>query len=119
VFYSSSLAPADELSKKDWLDILSRFPQLEVYRGAGLWAAVNMDKDQMHNAILELVQLCPKLRQLDHCEFHDKRHNWKRIVIIREGLDGENVRYEIQKPPPRYVFYLYLYRVCNLFVIRQ
>lgn len=55
----------------------------------------------MHLAIMELVQRCPNLRQLDHCDYYEKRRDYKRIVIIREGLYGENVRYEVQRPPSR------------------
>ena len=52
----------------------------------------------MHTAIMQLVQLCPKLRELDHCDFYEKRFAWRRIAIIREGEFGERVRYEVTKP---------------------
>ena len=48
----------------------------------------------MHTAIMQLVQICPKLRELDHCDFYEKRFAWRRIAIIREGEFGERVRYE-------------------------
>lgn len=89
--------------QKGWVDLLSRFPNLEVFRGGGLWLAVGGRKDQMHLAIMELVQRCTKLRQIDHCDYYAQRNDWKRIVIIREGLGGGDVRYEVRKPPPRYV----------------
>ena len=53
----------------------------------------------MHTAIVQLVQLCPKLRALDHCDFYEKRFAWRRIAIIRDGEFGERVRYEVRKPP--------------------
>ncbi|KAF8889261.1 hypothetical protein BD779DRAFT_1520651 [Infundibulicybe gibba] len=75
------------------LDILSCFPNLEVL--------IDNNKDRMHEAIMDVVQICPKLRQLDHCVFHDKRGDWMKIVIHRDqGPDGEYVNYEIRKPPP-------------------
>lgn len=54
----------------------------------------------MHVAIMNLVNICPKLRQLDHSAFDQKRREMKKIIIIREGPEGENVRYEVRKPPP-------------------
>ena len=57
----------------------------------------------MHTAIMQLVQLCPKLRELDHCDFYEKRFAWRRIAIIREGEFGERVRYEVRKPPAKWV----------------
>jgi len=67
----------------------------------------------MHEVIAQLVRLCPKLRQLDHFELYHKRREYKRIRIVREqeefdedGKGGvvEKVRYEVRKPPQRYVF---------------
>ena len=57
----------------------------------------------MHTAIMQLVQVCPKLRELDHCDFYEKRFAWRRITIIREGEFGERVRYEVRKPPAKWV----------------
>ena len=57
----------------------------------------------MHTAIMQLVQLCPKLRELDHCDFYEKRFAWRRIAIIREGEFGERVRYEVRMPPAKWV----------------
>ena len=57
----------------------------------------------MHTAIMQLVQLCPKLRELDHCGFYEKRIAWRRIAITREGELGERVRYEVRKPPAKWV----------------
>ena len=64
----------------------------------GLWTAVDSKKEKMHTAIMQLVQLCTKLRELDHCDFYEKRFAWRRIAIIREGEFGESVRYEVRKP---------------------
>ena len=57
----------------------------------------------MHTAIVQLVQLCPKLRELDHCDFYEKRFAWRRIAIIKEGEFGKRVRYEVRKPPAKWV----------------
>lgn len=89
---------------EEWFAILSLFPNLEVFRGRGLWTAVDSKKEKMHTAIMQLVQLCPKLRELDHCDFYEKRFAWRRIAIIREGEFGERVRYEVRKPPAKGVF---------------
>ena len=69
----------------EWFSIPSLFPNLEVFRGWRLWTAVDSKKEKMHMAIMQLVQLCPKLRKLDHCDFYEKRFAWRRIAIIREG----------------------------------
>ncbi|KAJ7036580.1 hypothetical protein C8F04DRAFT_1094947 [Mycena alexandri] len=88
-------------SLEDWLDLLPRFTKLEVFRGQGLWAAVTLNMQRMHGVIMQLVQLCPHLRQLDHSGHNTVRQDWNRITIIREGPEGENVRYMIDRPPAR------------------
>ncbi|RDB15909.1 hypothetical protein Hypma_003569 [Hypsizygus marmoreus] len=88
----------------DWFNILPRFAKLEVFRGTGIWAACDDSKPAMHRAIMHLVQLCPNLRQLDHCDIDQKRHDFNRIKIIREGMEGENVRYEVHRPPQWHLF---------------
>jgi len=88
-------------SLEDWLDLLPRFTKLEVFRGQGLWAAVTLNMQRMHGVIMQLVQLCPNLRQLDHCGHNQARQDWNRITIIREGPEGENVKYRIDRPPAR------------------
>ncbi|KAJ7230397.1 hypothetical protein GGX14DRAFT_344188 [Mycena pura] len=80
----------------DWLDLLPRFKKLEVFRGQGLWAAVTLDMQRMHGVIMQLVQMCPNLRQLDHCAHNQARDDWNRITIIREGPQGVNVRYRVR-----------------------
>ncbi|KAH8826994.1 hypothetical protein DL96DRAFT_1605114 [Flagelloscypha sp. PMI_526] len=90
-----------------WVKIILSLPNIQVFRGSALWDAVNQDKDRMHLVIMELVQKCPNLRMLDHCQRHARRnHDVQRIRIIREpGEDGTmNVSYVIEKPPPRYGF---------------
>ncbi|KAJ6621468.1 hypothetical protein B0H10DRAFT_1789720 [Mycena sp. CBHHK59/15] len=82
--------------QEDWLDLLPRFRKLEVFRGQGLWAAVTLNMQRMHGVIMQLVQLCPNLRQLDHCGHNQARQDWNRITIIREGPEGENVRYRVR-----------------------
>ena len=49
------------------------------------------------------VQLCPKLRELDHCICYEKHFAWRRIASIREGEFGERVRYEVRKPTAKWV----------------
>ncbi|KAJ7147644.1 hypothetical protein C8R43DRAFT_926134 [Mycena crocata] len=88
-------------SLEDWLDLLPRFTKLEVFRGQGLWAAVTLNMQRMHGVIMQLVQLCPNLRQLDHCGHNQARQDWNRITILREGPEGENVKYRIDRPPSR------------------
>jgi hypothetical protein len=90
--------PADVLyPQEDWLDLLPRFTKLEVFRGQGLWAAVTLNMQRMHGVIMQLVQLCPNLRQLDHSGHNQARQDWNRITIIREGLEGANVRYRVSR----------------------
>lgn len=55
----------------------------------------------MHSVIMTLVQTCPHLRELDHCDWHEHRKQFRRIVIQREGKDGENVQYAVKRPLPR------------------
>ncbi|KAJ7760187.1 hypothetical protein B0H14DRAFT_382499 [Mycena olivaceomarginata] len=88
-------------SLEDWLSLLPRFTKLEVFRGQGLWAAVTLNMQRMHGVIMQLVQSCPNLKQLDHSGHNQARQDWNRITIIREGPEGENVRYQIDRPPPR------------------
>nr|GAT46979.1 predicted protein [Mycena chlorophos] len=83
---------------EDWLDILPRFQHLEVFRGQGLWGAVTLDLTRMHGVIMQLVQLCPKLRELDHYGYNTTRAEWNRVRIVREG---SAVRYVVEKPPSR------------------
>ncbi|KAJ7065435.1 hypothetical protein C8F01DRAFT_1125610 [Mycena amicta] len=85
----------------DWLDVLPRFQKLEVFRGQGLWAAVTLDMARMHGVIMRLVQLCPQLKELDHCAHNQTRHEWNRIRILREGSHGETIRYVVERPPAR------------------
>ncbi|KAJ7609017.1 hypothetical protein FB45DRAFT_945130 [Roridomyces roridus] len=94
-------------SLDDWLNLLPRFKKLEVFRGQGLWAAVTLNMQRMHGVIMQLVQTCPNLRQLDHCGHNEARQDWNRISIIREGPGGENVRYEVDRPPARCVAFLF------------
>ncbi|KAG6817124.1 hypothetical protein H0H87_012315 [Tephrocybe sp. NHM501043] len=86
------------------LDILTCFTNLEVFRGPALWEAVGGEtqKERMHDAILDLVERCPRLRQLDHSSSSVKRKAVKLIKIYRkEAPDGkvEQVWYEIHRPP--------------------
>ncbi|KAG9223972.1 hypothetical protein CCMSSC00406_0004412 [Pleurotus cornucopiae] len=82
-----------------WMELLSLFTKLEVFRGLGIWQAANMNKARMHQAILNIVVLCPHLRELDHYQFNTKRLNNNRIIITREvTADEERIEYSIEKP---------------------
>ncbi|KAG6906928.1 hypothetical protein DXG01_011354 [Tephrocybe rancida] len=101
--------PATEFDLAQLLDILSCFTNLEVFRGLTLWDAAGGEthKEQMHEAILDLVERCPRLRQLDHCSFNDKRKAAKLIKIYRKlntAGELEQVWYEVERPPPGNVF---------------
>ncbi|KAF8211086.1 hypothetical protein K438DRAFT_1808781 [Mycena galopus ATCC 62051] len=65
----------------DWLDLLPR-----------LWAAVTLNMQRMHGVIMQL---------LDHSGHNQARQDWNRITIVREGPEGENVRYRIDRPPAK------------------
>ncbi|KAJ4470195.1 hypothetical protein J3R30DRAFT_3343304 [Lentinula aciculospora] len=85
-----------------WLDFLSSFLNLEVFRGPGIWISVSDDSERMHVAIMRLVQRCMKLRELDHRSVHGKRGRNRKIVIIKEQTkDGLSVRYEVRRPHSR------------------
>ncbi|KAJ7595835.1 hypothetical protein C8J56DRAFT_852869 [Mycena floridula] len=96
IYAHSAMGTPDE-----WVDFLGRFPKLQVFRGPQLWEAVDKNLDRMHLLIMDLVQRCPELRELDHRNMDHKRQAWKRIVIIREGEAKQNVRYVIERPPQR------------------
>ncbi|KAF8227230.1 hypothetical protein L208DRAFT_1405740 [Tricholoma matsutake] len=98
-----SMSYGEVLDLHVWFHVLSCFPNLEVFRGQSIWFAVHHVKEAMHLAIMELVQLCPRLRQLDYCEGNTKREA-RQIVIIREGSEGQHVRYEVRRSPPSNVF---------------
>ena len=102
--------------QEQWLDILPRFPKLKVFRGQGLWSAVKSESlhfmgakdDQrafqiMHELIIELVQNCPSLIEVDHRDFYEKYDAFRRIVITRTGDNGEHVSYGVSRPNPRCV----------------
>ncbi|TFK23210.1 hypothetical protein FA15DRAFT_670710 [Coprinopsis marcescibilis] len=98
----------------DLLLVLPAFKNLQVFRGGALWGAVGgtgeKEKGMMHQVLGELVQLCPKLREVDHCDFYDKRWAYKRVVIARgvewaevEEDEGEMsqvevVGYDVRRP---------------------
>jgi hypothetical protein len=92
------------ITKDDWLDLLPRFPNLQVFRGDGLWCAVNGKKQELHEMLMQITQTCPRLRELDHCDFYDKYEAYRRITLKREGEEGEKVSYTTTKPLPGSVF---------------
>ncbi|KAF9063949.1 hypothetical protein BDP27DRAFT_1334271 [Rhodocollybia butyracea] len=84
-----------------WLGFFSSLPHLEVFRGPGIWLSVNNDYERMHTAIMNLVQRCPNLRELDHQE-HQRQDKNRIIVIIKEqSKKGLHVRCEIKRPRAR------------------
>jgi len=88
------------ITKDDWLELLPHFPNLQVFRGVGLWQAANGKKQKMHEMLKEIVLTCPRLRELDHCEYYEKHRAYKRIIFTREGEEGEKISYTVTKPPP-------------------
>ncbi|KAF8159886.1 hypothetical protein B0H34DRAFT_655070 [Crassisporium funariophilum] len=86
------------LSKEKLLDILPHFPNLQVFRGDSLWASVTFDKQSMHEIIMALVQSCPRLRELDHCDYFEKHAAYKRVAIKREDAEKP---YSVMRPRHR------------------
>jgi hypothetical protein len=76
-----------KLTIDDILAIVPRFTHLEILKGCALWSAVGEDtengKQRVHDAIGSLVQLCPKLREVSHNEWYDKRKGFMRVVVER------------------------------------
>ncbi|GLB43229.1 hypothetical protein LshimejAT787_1301300 [Lyophyllum shimeji] len=129
---ASEAAGVVDVELEAWLDLLPRFPKLEVFRGSGIWQAVgdsgngsiyrsgiangwaggdgDATKERMHRAILELVRRCPRLRQLDHCQVDQNRSRvkvvriFREVEVDREGEMEERVWYEVQKPCVRDLF---------------
>ena len=53
--------------------------------------------------LMEIMLICPHLREVDHCDFYGKHEAYKRIIFKREGEEGEKkISYTVTKPPPRY-----------------
>ena len=90
-----------QVSREEWLDTLPRFFKLQVFRGLGLWNSVKNDRQGMHEIIMNLVQTCPRLTTLDRINKHNEHDATSQIAIVREGEQGENIRYEIIKCSPR------------------
>jgi hypothetical protein len=86
-----------QVSKEEWLDILPRFSKLQVFRGLGLWKSVKNDRQGMHEIIMNLVQTCPHLITLDRINKHNEYDATSQIAIVREGEQGENIRYQLIK----------------------
>lgn len=78
-------------------------------------------KMKMHQILGELIELCPKLEEIDHCDWYEKRWAFKRVVVLRRGdgrgrakgkgkakeVAGEEVEvvgYEVRKPFTRDCF---------------
>ncbi|KIM44771.1 hypothetical protein M413DRAFT_66935 [Hebeloma cylindrosporum] len=90
-----------QVSRDEWLDILPRFSKLQVFRGLGLWKSVKNDRQGMHEIIMNLVEECPHLITLDRINKHNEHDATSQIAIVREGEQGEHIRYQIIKSPPR------------------
>lgn len=52
----------------------------------------------MHHLINNLAFKCPSLRELDHQVLYDKCNAYKRILISRQGEEGEVINYYVTKP---------------------
>lgn len=97
-----------EISIEEWMGILPMFGRLRVFRGAGLWSAVDMEKERMHGVIGELVEKCGRLREMDYWAWCERRGGYRRIVVIREGEgEEERVRYEVRRALPRCVGFFF------------
>jgi len=92
------------ITKDEWLELLPRFPNLQVFRGDALWQAVGCKKQELHDMLMEIMLTCPQLRELDHCDFYGKHEAYKRIAFKRQGKEGEKISYTITKPRPRDAF---------------
>jgi hypothetical protein len=92
------------ITKDDWLQLLPCFPNLQVFRGGALWRAVNGEKQELHEMLKEIMLTCPRLREVDHCDFYEKHDAPKRITFKREGEEGEKFSYTVTKPLPRDAF---------------
>jgi hypothetical protein len=86
-----------QVSREEWLDALPRFSKLQVFRGLGLWKSIKNDRQGMHEIIMNLVQTCPHLTTLDRINRHNEYDAASQIAIVREGEQGENIRYELIK----------------------
>lgn len=98
----------DTIDQDDWLAILSSLPNLEVFCGGSLWASCTEQTldEGMADVIHKIARSCPKLRQLDHWKFDDKRLGHLRIIISREG---EQVTWDVRWPRAKYVRLVYIY----------
>ena len=57
--------------------------------------------------LMEIMPTCPRLRELDHCDFYEKHEAYKRINLKREGEEGEKFfSYTVTKPLPRCAFFI-------------
>jgi len=130
VHLASGSAHPKQVEMDDLYKILSHFPRLEALRGQALWTAVGYQNENMHLAIMNLAQMLPNLRELDHSGFDERRQAFKRIILKRdvtirhatkqcaaageEGcndttaergeLEVEHVTYSVVKPKPRDVW---------------
>jgi len=88
----------------DWFPVLSRFPNLEIFSGYGLWTMIDraaLNVSRMEDTILKLAELCPKLRELECWAVDDNGDDCKQIIISREGKE---VKWKIQAPPSCFGF---------------
>ncbi|KAJ2917110.1 hypothetical protein MD484_g3299, partial [Candolleomyces efflorescens] len=124
------------------VEILPMFEQLEVVRGNALWRAakqavsngedgVDVDgnevKNKVHEVLRVLARVCPGLKEVDHCDWYERRGGFKRVVVqrtlVRQKMvsasdsvsvhmeDGEQdveevelVSYSVRKPVAREYF---------------
>lgn len=115
---SSSSSNSRPLDVDTILSLLPHFQKLRVFRGRALWHAIGggksgeKEKAKMHEVLGELVQLCPMLEEVDHCDFYEKRWGFRRVVIDRKLVSGEGceadpvevIGYDVRRPYMRGCF---------------
>lgn len=91
------------LTVDEIVGILPMFEQLEVVRGSALWraarsavaydeAGVQVDenevKSKVHEVLGLLARMCPGLKEVDHCDWYERRAGYKRVVVQRTLVSG-------------------------------
>ncbi|KAJ2924733.1 hypothetical protein H1R20_g12368, partial [Candolleomyces eurysporus] len=94
------------LSVDEIVEILPMFEQLEVVRGNALWRAArnavadgemadeadeNQVKNKVHEVLGVLARVCPGLKEVDHCDWYERRSGYKRVVVQRTLVEMPKV----------------------------
>jgi hypothetical protein len=97
------------LSVDEIVEILPMFEQLEVVRGNALWRAArravaggldemdadgNEVKNKVHEVLGVLARVCPGLKEVDHCDWYERRGGFKRVVVQRTLVEMPKVASE-------------------------